>query len=107
MRILPVLVLIGFLTSCDSNREAIAPGETSAGQAGAIDQGSSGVDALETDSVRIFGNSELRTEMLELMDKANIWYTVIDDNVITYFLADGKEIDKIYWDVRLAYIRRN
>lgn len=106
MRILPVLILIAFLTGCDSGRKAVAPGETSEDQAGAIDQENSEVDDLETDSFRI-GNKEIRDEMLDLFEKNNIRYTRSEDNLITIFLVDGDKVDKIYTDVRLAYIRRN
>lgn len=106
MRILPVLILIAFLTACDSGRDTLAPGETGEDQAGAIGQESSEVAASETDSFRI-RNKEIRDEMLDLFEQNNIRYTLDDDNLITIFVADGDEVDKIYTDVRLAYIRAN
>lgn len=106
MRILPALILIAFLAGCDSSRKAIAPGEASEEQAGAIAQESSEVGALETDSFRL-GNKEIRDEVLDLFEKEDIRYTLNDDNLITIFLVDGDRVDKIYTDVRLTYIRRN
>ena len=106
MRIQSILILIAFLTSCDSSREAIAPGEPIEDQTRASDQGNSEVGALETDSFRL-RNKEIRDEVLDLFEKNNIWHTLSDGNLITILMADGDEVDKIYTDVRLAYIRSN
>lgn len=106
MRILPVLFLVAFLTGCDSSDNAIAPGETSEIQTGAIAQENSEVGALETDSFRL-RNKEIRDEMLDLFETNNIRYTLSDEDLITIFLVDGDKVDDIYTEVRLAYIRRN
>ncbi len=106
MRILPVLILVASITGCDSDRGVIAPLEIAEDQAGAIARENSEPDSLETDSFRI-GNKEIRDEMLDLFDKNNIQYTLSDNNLITILLIDGDKVDKIYTDVRLAYIRAN
>lgn len=99
-------VLLAFLllpiTACDANREAADSIDTQGTVAGGVSTQS----APEFDSFRI-GNKEIRDEMMELFEENDIPFTLNEDNSIRYRLADGDEIDLIYTDVRLAYIRRN
>ena len=90
---LPILLLI-LATSCDSG------GEAPTVLASEIE------DPEEKASFRM-GNGEIREEMLAEFVKQNVQHWINDDNSIGYFLGDGKIIDKIGNDARLAYIRRN
>lgn len=99
---IPSAFLLLSITACDANREAANSIETE----GAVAGGVSAQTAPEFDSFRI-GNKEIRDEMMELFEENDIPFTLNEDNSIRYRLADGDQIDLIYTDVRLAYIRRN
>jgi hypothetical protein len=101
-RTLQLIVLFTFLTACDFNREAI----NSSGTQGDMRAEASEERASDIDSFRI-GNKEIRDEVIALFQENSIQHTVNDDNSISYHLDDGDQIDRIYTEVRLAYIRRN
>ncbi len=102
MKLLALIILFVFSIGCDANRDASLSDSSSVGVAAVA----STETASETDSFRI-RNKEIRDEMIELFEKSNIQHTLNDDNSITYFLVDGDQIDDIYTEVRLAYIRAN
>lgn len=66
-------------------------------------------EAVETDGTGSFrmGNAEIRAEMIEFLDAAEIEHSIGEDGSIIYNLADGEAIDRIGNDVILTYIRRN
>ena len=85
MKYLAMILLLMFSTGCDSGGEAV--------NSAAIEQLPNAVpvedDASRSDSFRI-RNTEIREEMIDLLEKNNIQHTVNDDNSISYLLADGE-----------------
>ncbi len=66
-------------------------------------------EASETDGTASFriGNSEIRSDMIRMLDAAGIENSLDDDGAIVYNLADGEAIDRIGNEAISEYITRN
>jgi|FLOH01.1.fsa_nt_gi hypothetical protein len=114
MNFLQLIILLVFLTGCDSKHEV----ENSAGvnsgvvnlevtNSAVIDSAARlGESAVKMGSFRM-GNNEIREEMIAEFVKQGIQHWVNDDKIISYLLSDGEKIDLIGNEIILSYISRN
>jgi len=95
LRILISSFLLGALFACSPASEGNDPNTETA------IVGSDG-----TGSFRV-RNEEIREEMIQMINDADIEYWISDDGAINYNLADGEAIDRIGNEVISEYITRN
>ena len=68
-----------------------------------------GMEASDNEGTASFriGNSEIRGDMIRMLDAAGIEYSLDDDDAIVYNLSDGEIIDRIGNEAISEYITRN
>ena len=95
MKFLQLLILLVLLAGCDSNPEEAVHSEVEVEQ---------NVEQTGSFNMR---NGEIREEFLAELVKQDIQHWINEDGSIRYLLIDGKIIDEIGNEIRMAYIRRN